>query len=56
MISVSKSSFRSLLVEEQRVADLLGEMARFACPAHDLSLMLRLPVVASKAIRESRCP
>ena len=31
------------LVEEQRLADLLGEMASFACPAHDLSLMLRLP-------------
>ena len=44
------------LVEEQRLADLLGEMASFACPAHDLSLMLRLPVVASKAIRESPCP
>jgi hypothetical protein len=44
------------LVEEQRLADLLGEMASFACPAHDLSLMLRLPVVASEAIRESPCP
>jgi hypothetical protein len=41
------------LVEEQRLADLLGEMASFACPVHDLSLMFRLPVVASEAIRES---
>ena len=45
-----------LLVEEQRVADLLGKMAGFAFPAHDLSLMLRLPIVASETIRESPCP
>ena len=44
------------LVEKQRVADLFVERADFAFPAHDLSLMLRLPVVASEAIRKGLCP
>jgi hypothetical protein len=48
--------FSILLVEEQRVADLLWEMAGFTFPAQDLPFMLRLPIVASKTICESPCP
>jgi len=44
------------LIEEQSVADFLGEMAGFAFPAHDLSLILRLPVMAPETICERPCP